>query len=126
MKAWISSRASSTPTTRPPEDEHVHVVVLDALVRRVGVVAQPGADAGHPVRRHRRAHAAAAHDDAAVGAVPAQGGADRLGVVGVVDRLVAARPDVEHLAVLGGEERLHRLLEIEAGVIGPNRDAHGA
>src|ERR1700692_4269181 len=30
-----------------PEAEHVHVVVLDALVRRIGVVADRGADAAH-------------------------------------------------------------------------------
>ena len=107
------------------EHEHVHVVVLHALVRRVGVVAQAGPDAGHLVGRHRRADAAAAHDDAPFGAVSAQGGADGLGEVRVVDRLPAVGADVENLAVLRVQEALDRLLQLEAGVIGSNRHPHG-
>ena len=57
---------------------------------------------------------------------PRRAAPDRLGVIGVVDRLVAVRPDVEHLAVLAREGTPYRLLELEAGVIGANRDAHGA
>jgi hypothetical protein len=108
----------------PAQHEHVHVVVLDTLMRRIGVVAQPGADAGHLVGGHRGADAAAAQQDAAFGVVPLQRGAHRLGEVRVVDRLVAVRPDVQHLALLREQERLGRLLQLEAGVIATDRDAH--
>src|SRR6266540_722416 len=40
-----------------PEREHVHVVVLDPLVRRVVVVADARADAGDLVRGDRARHA---------------------------------------------------------------------
>src|ERR671930_1246732 len=46
--------------------QHVHIIVLDALVRGVVVVAQPGANTGELVRRYRYADAAAADDDRAL------------------------------------------------------------
>src|SRR5437773_4829238 len=42
------------------QDEHVHVVVLDPLMRRVGVVADRGPDPRQLARRHRGPDAAAA------------------------------------------------------------------
>src|SRR5690349_10805051 len=45
--------------------KHVHVVVLDALVRGVGVVADRGADPGDLAGRHRGAHAGAANQHGA-------------------------------------------------------------
>ena len=68
------------------EAQHVHVVVLDRLPRRVGVVADRGANAGKLARRDRRAGAAAADDDAAIGLPVAHGLRHRFGDVGVVDR----------------------------------------
>ena len=66
--------------------QHVQVVVLDRLPRRVGVVAHRGANPGKLARRNRRAGAAAADHDAAIG-LPV---ADRLGHrfrdVGIVHR----------------------------------------
>ena len=99
------------------EHEHVHVVVLDALVGGVGVVAQAGAYAGDAVGRHRGADAAAAQDDPAIGAMLAQRGAHRRGVIRVIDALAAVGADVQHLAVLARDERLDGFLQREAGVI---------
>ena len=48
------------------EGEDVHVVVLDALARRVRVVADGGADAADLVRRHGGADARAADEDPAI------------------------------------------------------------
>src|SRR6476469_5375783 len=48
------------------EDQDVHVVVLDPLMGGVAVVAQPRADAGELVGRHRGADAAAADEHAAL------------------------------------------------------------
>src|SRR3954454_15453012 len=49
------------------ETQHVHVVVLDALVRAVGVVAHRRADAGHLARGDGRADAGAADEHGALG-----------------------------------------------------------
>ena len=46
--------------------QDVHVVVLDPLSRRVGVVAQARAHPAYLVGRYTGAHAAAADDDASV------------------------------------------------------------
>ena len=48
------------------EGQHVHVVVLDALVRRVRVVAHGGAHAADLVRGDARADAGAADEDPAI------------------------------------------------------------
>jgi hypothetical protein len=97
--------------------------VFDALVCGVGIVADAGADTRNPVRGHRRADAAAAQDDAAVRAALAQRRADRRGVVGVVNRGAAVRPDVEHVRSVR-EERLEAFLQLEAGVIRSDSDSH--
>ena len=108
------------------EHEHVHVVVFDALVRRVGVVAEAGADARHLVRRHRHADAAAAQNDAALRASSTDRLTNRRGEVRIVHRLRAVGAHVEHVAVLGDEEALDRLLQLEARMIAANRDAHSS
>jgi polyphosphate glucokinase len=51
------------------EHQHVHVVVLNARVRRIGVMAQSGANPWNFVRGHRRANPASTQQDAALGAV---------------------------------------------------------
>src|ERR1035437_2401902 len=79
-----------------PEGQHVHVVVLDALTGGVGVVAQPGANAGHLGGGDRGAHAAAADEDAAVRPTIEDGQGKGAGVVRVVVpgvRAVAAQVD---------------------------------
>ena len=106
------------------EHEHVHVVVLDPLVRGIGVVAQAGADSGDAVGRHRGADAAAAQDDPAIGAVFAQCGADRRRVVCIIDGLAGMGADIEHLFVLPCEECLQCFLQLEPRVIRSNCDPH--
>ena len=106
------------------EHQHVHVVVLDALVRRVGVMAQSGANPGNPVRGHRCAHAAPAEQDAALGPVLAQGSTDGLRIVGIVHRIGAVGAQVEDLVMLRGQESLHRLLQRKSGMIRTYRDTH--
>ena len=107
------------------QHQHVHVVVLDALVRRVGVVTQTGANPGDAIGSHRCADATAADDDAAVGAIVLERGRDGLGAVGVVNRLGAVGADVEHLTRLVGQKGLDRFFELEPGMVRSDRDAHG-
>src|SRR5688572_23790063 len=46
-----------------PEAEDVHVVMLDSLARRVGIVTDGGADSRELGGRDRGAHARTAHED---------------------------------------------------------------
>ena len=66
------------------QGQHVHVVVLDALVGRVGVVADGGTDPAHLVGGHRRTDPGAADEDAALRGAARDGVAQALGEVGVV------------------------------------------
>ena len=78
------------------EGQDVHVVVLDALVRGVRVVADGRADAAHLVRGDRGADARAADQDPAVGLAARIGATEALGEVRVVVvrvRAVAAEVD---------------------------------
>ena len=109
------------------EGQDVHVVVLDALVRRVRVVADGGADAADLVGRDAGADARAADQDAAVRlaarrrrarAARRSPGSRRPGraVATEVDQLVAEagrREPAQELVLEGGP-----------GVIGGERDAH--
>ena len=106
------------------EHQYVHVVVLDALVRRVGVVTQSGANPWNPVRGHRRANTAPAEQDAALGPVLAQGSTDGLGIVGIVHRIGAVGAQVEDFPIVRGQEGFHRLLKCKSGMIRTYRDAH--
>ena len=67
----MHSRGQRRPDHARAQAEHVDVVVLDALVRRVGVVRARGADARHLAGRHRHPGARAAHHDGALGAARA-------------------------------------------------------
>src|SRR5437870_8246472 len=67
--------------------EDIHVVVLDALVRGVGVVAYGRADARELARRNRSAHARAADEDPAHGLAAA----NRLADFAVLVRIVVLR-----------------------------------
>ena len=106
------------------EHQYVHVVVLNALVRRIGVVAQSGADPGNPVCGHRRANAAPAEQDAALGPVLTQGSTHGLRIIGIVHRIGAVGAQVEDLAMLRGQKSLHVLLKCKSGMIRTYRYAH--
>jgi len=73
---------------------------------------------------HRRADAAAAQNDAPLGACIAHGRADGFGELGIIDRILAIGADVEDLAVLRRQERLDRFFQLEPGMIGTDGDAH--
>src|SRR4051794_23072530 len=68
-----------------PEANHVHVIVLDALMRRVGVVTDRRADPTHLARRNCRADARAADEDAALGIAAEDRLAELPRLVGIVD-----------------------------------------
>src|SRR5215217_7332757 len=106
-----------------PEAEHVHVVVLDALVRAVGVVADRGADAEDLAGGDRGTNARAADEDPALGLALPDHLAELAGLVGVV---AAERGGVgSEVADLVPRERIeHRPPEMDAAVVERHRDLH--
>ena len=68
------------------EGDHVGVVVLDGLVRRVRLVREAAPDAGDLVGGHDRPGAGAADEDPAIGSPLSDRDAGRHGDVGEVDR----------------------------------------
>src|SRR5204863_771587 len=69
-------RGEARPDHLGAEAEHVHVVVLDSLPCRVGVVAYRSADAAKLRGRDRGADARAADEDAALGVAAVEGVAE--------------------------------------------------
>src|SRR4051812_33021962 len=110
------------------EREDVHVVVLDALVRRIGVVADGRSDARHLAGRDRRADAGTADQDPAVGSPGPDRRPDGLREVGiVVVRVRAVATEVDELVLageIGGKTSNELGLERCPGVVGGERDAH--
>src|SRR5688500_11445099 len=106
------------------ETEHIHVVVLDRLVRGIRVVADRGTDARELVGRDRDAGAAPADDDSPLGLAVPQRRRDRLRGVGVIDRRCRVGAEIEHFVTLLGEPGRKLVLEKIAGVVGAQDDAH--
>ena len=85
------------------EREDVHVVVLDALVGGVRVVAHGGTDAGQLVRRDRGPDARPTDEDAAIGLAGLDGAPEPLGEVRVVvSRVGAVATEVDELMTQTG------------------------
>src|SRR4051812_24548953 len=110
------------------EREDVHVVVLDALVRGIGVVADRRPDARHLAGRDRRADAGAADEDPAVRSPGPDRRADGLREVRiVVVRVRAVAAEIDELVLtgeIGGKTANELGLERCPGVVGGERDAH--
>lgn len=105
--------------------QHVHLIVLHALMRRECVVAERRSNANEFVRRHRRADATAAQQHAAFGATIENGARNAFGEI----RVVVTLDDFERTAIqclvsgaTNGVENY--LLERKAGVISTHRDDH--
>ena len=96
-----------------------------SLPRAVRVVTHRRANAGELAGRDRRAGAASAHDDAAVGLAVTEGLRDGFRNVGVVDRRRAVGAEVDDLVPGHGEVSRQIAFHLKTGVIGPDCNAHG-
>src|SRR5206468_2514269 len=108
------------------EAEDVHVVVLDALVRGVDVVADRRANPGHLAGRDRGTDPGAADEHAPLGVAVQDRLADVAGLVGIVDpRVERLHPEIHDrgAGVGGGREAAGGGLA--ATVVEGNRDPHG-
>ena len=107
------------------EAEHVHVVVLDALVRGVDVVADRRADPDELARRHGRADAGAADEHAALGTAVENRVAQLLRLVRIVDaHRVGVRSQVDDRVAVGADRLEQRIAKMDAAVIERDGDVH--
>jgi hypothetical protein len=100
------------------EAEDVHVVVLDALVRRVRVVTDSRTDSGELVRRDGGAHARAAHEHTALYIAGKHGLADLSGEVRIIHaRLGRVDAEVHCLMIEFCDGSDHAFAQFEPAVV---------
>ena len=106
------------------QTEDVYVVVLDSLMSRIDVVANPRADARNLVRRHADPHATAAEQNPTF-SLP---GKDRLThlpcEVRIIDRTIRVSPAIDDLMPRCLYDRNDPLLERKPTVITSKGDTH--
>src|SRR6516162_8344880 len=98
------------------EHQHIHVVMLNTLVRRIGVVTQSGANTWNPVCSHRGANTASAEQDTALRPVLAQCSTNGFRIVGIVYRVGAIGAHIDDVAMFCNQENLDRLLQRKSGM----------
>ena len=106
------------------EREDVGVVVLAREAGGLEVHHRRGADAGDLVGGERHADAGAADQDAAIEFAGRDRAPDLGRVVGIVDRLVRVGAEVAVRRAQLVERVLDQFLQLEAGMVCANRDAH--
>src|SRR5438093_12239180 len=119
----VSQRERDDPAAH---GEDVGVVVLPRQTRHMKIVAKRGANGGNLVCGDLLPLSAPAHDDAAVGASFRHGACDVDADRRVVGRLLVVRAAIVNSVPEPRERLLQMLLQSEARVVGPNRDAHPA
>lgn len=107
------------------EAEHVHIVVLDPLVRRVGIVAQAGAGSADLVGRYTGADAAAADNDAALGLAGGYGSRNgECEVRIVVEGVISVRAEVADFVSIRREQLADFLFQFESAVVRADDNFH--
>jgi transketolase len=109
------------------EAEDVHVVVLDTLVRRVGVVADGCSDSDELVGRHGSPDAGATDEHPSVRLARKHGFAELLREIGVIDaRLGSVDTQVQRLVADLTDSLDDRGPELDPPMIESDRDTHRA
>ena len=104
--------------------QDVHVVVLDTLVRGVGVVTDGRSDTGNLVGRDADAHATAADQDSSIGLAPhelARDGDCEIWVITAVFRVGSA---IDQLGDKGPKPLGNRRFQGETGVVAAEGESH--
>ena len=105
--------------------EHIRIIVLNALMRGIRVVAEPCADAANLVRRNRSSDAAAAYKDAALAIASGHSRADCFGEVGiVVGGVSVVSAEIDDLVTEPSDFFDDEIVQSDSCVIGGDRDAH--
>ena len=113
------------PDDAAPQHERVRIVVLDTLVRGANVVAEPRANPPHFIGGDRRAHARAADQHAPLRTAIEHRAAYLFGEVRIIYRVRCGGPYVENLVSLAGEVIREIFLQIQTGMVRPERQFHG-
>ena len=121
LDQFVGQRNTDDPAA---QNQDVHVIVLDTLVRGIDVVADGGAHALYLVRGDRSADTTAADQHSALGPTVGHRSSDRFGVIRIVDRCRRVGPHVDDFVSIVAEQFGYFLLERKARVIGANHDAH--
>lgn len=108
------------------QHEDVHIVMLHALMGRVNVMAESGANAVEFIGRDGSADTRAAEENASVGSAIQNGAPNLRGVVGVVYGLGGVRAEVNYFMAETTEVFRNDVLQFQSGVIGPYSNLHGA
>src|SRR5487761_82026 len=98
--------------------------MLDALMRRIGIVAHARADARNFIRRNARTHAASANHDPALHASRDQRFAHCFGEIRIVHRSRAVRAEVRHVVFRLAQERRKLVLQHIASMVRAHSDSH--
>src|SRR5437763_7071043 len=106
------------------EAQHIESVVLDSLMRRVGVVDRRGTDPTDLARRDRHPGARAAHQDAALGLTGGDRATHLERLDRVVDRLGPVGAEVEHLMAAVANQSEQPRTEWKPGVVEPAGNPH--
>jgi len=108
-----------------PQHQHIHIVMFDALMSGISVVAHGRPDSWDLVDGNGRTDAAAADQHAALDGRALDGFTDGFRKIGIIVRRVHHEgTDVDNLMAELPEKIRNVLLQWETGVIGANRDAH--
>ena len=119
-----SQRQADNP---PSQAQDVEIVVLDSLAGGIRVMTNARPHALELVRGNSGSDAAAANDDAALSFAVANGLGNRYGEVGVVvGWIVLVSTDVYRFVTRFRHLLDDRHLEVKAGVVSPDRNAHQA
>ena len=108
----------------PAQNKHIDVIMLNALMRRVMIVAKARTDAGNFVGRDRRANAAATHEDTALRFAVPNRDAHGFRKIRVMHRLSAFRSQIKHLVFKFRKQSLQAFLQGKAGVIRSQGNFH--
>ena len=106
------------------EDEHVHIVMLDPLMRRVVVMAEAGADTANLVCGYAGAHTAAADENSSLGAAVQDSMPDFRGEIRIINRRSGVRANVENLVALLFEVLNNGLFQIVPCVVTADDNEH--
>jgi hypothetical protein len=106
------------------EHKYIHIIVFHALVCRIFVMAQPGADAGNLVCCNAGSDPASADEHTPIRRSVQHLPGDDLGVVRVVDRVFGVSSGVVNLMAKVADMLCQKRLQVDTGVIAGNNDFH--
>jgi hypothetical protein len=104
--------------------QHIHVIVFDALMSGIGVMADPRTDAGNLVGCHADADSTAAQQDSAIRAAVKNRLSDLPGKIWIVDGAIGIRPAIDDVVSRRLNDGADPLLQRKTTMITSQRNSH--